>query len=143
MDYRMKKPKSDHKRMQVVIWVLVVLVVVLGAALVYSKSSPKSKSPSPSPTPNVSSQPSASPSATTQATATPRSVVAGVGECKTSQLHASVLPSNSAAGTFYQTLVLTNSSGTNCVVEGYPGVSLTSASGATLGQPATRDTVTT
>jgi hypothetical protein len=127
--------KSDgHKRTQVLIWVLVVIVVVLGAALVLTRASNK-KSASSSPTPTASAQISPTPSTSQQTTA--------VGECKTSQLSASLLPASSAAGTSYQTIVLTNVSSSNCTVEGYPGVSLADANGSILGASASRDTVTT
>jgi hypothetical protein len=47
-----------------------------------------------------------------------------------------------AAGSFYSFIDFTNTSSASCTLYGYPGVSLTSASGAQLGAAATRDATT-
>ena len=61
--------------------------------------------------------------------------------CHTADLSASLQDSGGAAGTYYRWVVLTNSSGPTCTVDGYPGVSLVDASGHQLGQPASRNPV--
>jgi hypothetical protein len=60
--------------------------------------------------------------------------------CNTGQLSLSLLPEGGAAGTYYESLVLTNKSTQSCVVNGYPKVSLLDAAGAMLGQSAMDDT---
>jgi hypothetical protein len=48
-------------------------------------------------------------------------------------------PGSGAAGSVYRTLVLTNASDQECVVDGYPGVSFVDASGTQVGAAADRD----
>jgi hypothetical protein len=47
-----------------------------------------------------------------------------------------------AAGSYYSFIDFTNTSTTSCTLYGYPGVSLTAASGAQIGAAATRSTTT-
>jgi hypothetical protein len=47
-----------------------------------------------------------------------------------------------AAGSYYSFIDFTNTSATSCTLYGYPGVSLTAASGAQIGAAATRSTTT-
>lgn len=61
--------------------------------------------------------------------------------CHTSQLTVTAGPADGAAGSVYRQIVFTNSSGADCTVSGYPGVSLvTGADGATqVGSAADRE----
>lgn len=71
--------------------------------------------------------------------------VTGPAECATSDLKVSVGQSNGAAGTIFYNLDFTNTSGSPCVVQGYPGVSLVTASstaGSQIGAAARRNPVT-
>jgi hypothetical protein len=75
--------------------------------------------------------------ATTPASQTP----AGPGTCLASDLKGSLGGGSGAAGTFYQIVVLTNTSAASCTLYGYPGVSfVTGPGGSEVGAPATRDT---
>ena len=69
---------------------------------------------------------------------------AGVAECTAADLK--IAPNGSAgggaAGSFYSFIDFTNTSSTSCTLYGYPGVSLTAASGAQIGAAATRDATT-
>jgi Domain of unknown function (DUF4232) len=122
------------------LWVIaaVIVLVVIGLVWWIVASSPHdhnvsqtgSKS-SPSPTVSISAPQSARPSSTPPA-------VAVVG-CTASQLSLAVGSPSGTAGTAYTPLVFTNISPKPCSLEGFPGVSLVNASGAQIGQPATRD----
>jgi hypothetical protein len=128
----MKKQAENRQRVQLLIWCLVVLAVAVGVYLWYSRAvaaPAHNNSPSPNPSQQVSPQ------------ATPQTATT-VSSCNTTHLAASLAPASSAAGTSYETLTLTNTGSSACTVMGYPGVSLLSETGAQLGQPATRDTVT-
>ncbi|WP_051951881.1 DUF4232 domain-containing protein [Actinacidiphila yeochonensis] len=59
--------------------------------------------------------------------------------CAAGQLSAALGDGDAGAGQLYRYLVLTNTSGTSCHVDGYPGVSLLDADGRQIGQPADRD----
>jgi hypothetical protein len=63
--------------------------------------------------------------------------------CRTADLSISLEPAGAAAGTFYEWIVLKNSSGPRCTFYGYPGASLVDGSGAQLGHPAQRNPVYT
>ncbi len=78
---------------------------------------------------------------TTRAPATtgPPTTVAG-DRCHTSELSASLGRPDAGAGNIYIPLILKNVSTRTCEVAGFPGVSLLDASGAQIGQPATRET---
>jgi len=52
---------------------------------------------------------------------------AGPAPCATSDLNVTLGPANGAAGSTFQTIVFTNTSGATCTLYGYPGVSLVSA----------------
>lgn len=58
--------------------------------------------------------------------------------CTTSQLSVTAQDGQAAAGTFYQTLVFTNTGGASCTLSGYPGVSLADGT-SPVGASATRD----
>jgi hypothetical protein len=92
--------------------------------------------PSAHKTSSPSSTPAPSPSSTLASTQ------AGPAECTTADLKVSVGSSNGAAGTIYYNLDFTNTSASNCFVQGYPGVSLVSAgsdAGKQIGAAATRE----
>jgi hypothetical protein len=79
-----------------------------------------------------------SPTATTGSGTT--AAAAGPGPCTPADLQASLGQGGAAAGTFYQLVVLTNTSGSACTLYGYPGVSfVTGQGGSVLGAPATRN----
>ena len=77
-------------------------------------------STSPSPTAPAAASVSATPASSAPTGPTP---------CATSQLKLTVGDQQGAAGTDYQTLVLTNTSTTTCRLGGFPGVSLRDAGG--------------
>jgi Protein of unknown function (DUF4232) len=87
----------------------------------------------------------ATPSQAASAPSTPAPTTApaaGPSTCPPSDLQASLGPSNGTAGTIYQVVVFTNTSGTACVMYGYPGVSfVTGAGGSIIGAPAGRNTI--
>lgn len=99
--------------------------------------------PSAAPTHTVTIQAStgsSTPSATPVAASS--SAAAGPSNCLASGLHAQIGVSQGAAGTIYSTVVLTNTSNATCTLYGYPGASfVTSAGGAQVGLPATKDPV--
>lgn len=125
---------------------LTVAAVVLAGCGGSSSGAGASPTPKPRPThtkpPTPSSPPvtvTASPIKTKTVTATPKpSKTPTVGPCATTELTASLGASQGAAGSFYMALVLTNKSHVTCTMFGYPGVSYISASGAAVGQPASR-----
>jgi len=84
----------------------------------------------------ATSAPAAAPSAATPASTVP----AGPAKCVSSQLQASLGQGQGAAGTLYQLIVLTNTSGSTCTLYGYPGVSfVTGQGGSVIGAPAARN----
>ena len=97
------------------------------------------------PTRTVTVQAGASPtSAATTAAAASSAPTAQAGPpgCLASGLKAALGESEGAAGTFYQVVVLTNTSAATCTLYGYPGVSfVTGVGGSTVGAPATRNSV--
>jgi hypothetical protein len=104
-----------------------------------------SGTPAAAPTKTVTVTPS--PTATTPAgnpTASPAgtTAAAGPGTCLSSDLQASLGPSQGAAGTIYVLLILTNTSSSACTLYGYPGVSfVTGQGGSVIGAPARRNPV--
>jgi hypothetical protein len=74
--------------------------------------------------------------------AAPAVTPAGPSTCVSSDLQAKLGPSQGAAGTIYQVIVLTNTSATACTLYGYPGVSfVTGVGGSIVGAPATRNPI--
>ena len=66
-------------------------------------------------------------------------VVTTAGFCSSQQLAAGLDSPNGTAGTIYYQLELRNTSGSSCVVQGYPGVSFVAGSdGHQVGSPASR-----
>jgi Protein of unknown function (DUF4232) len=90
----------------------------------------------------VTATPSQAASAPSTPAPTTAPAAAGPSTCPPSDLQASLGPSNGTAGTIYQVVVFTNTSGTACVMYGYPGVSfVTGAGGSIIGAPAGRNTI--
>lgn len=83
------------------------------------------------------------PTSDTTPTASPTSsAAAGSSVCLASSLKGSLGTAQGAAGTFYQDLVLTNTSATSCTLDGYPGVSFVTAQGGSqVGAPANRNPI--
>jgi hypothetical protein len=88
-------------------------------------------------------QASPSPSAAAAAAAaTSPSAPTGPAGCLSSGLQAELGASQGTAGTFYQAIVLTNTSNATCTLYGYPGVSfVTGVGGSQVGAPATKNAV--
>jgi hypothetical protein len=79
--------------------------------------------------------------ASTPATAPSSTVPAGPAQCTTADLRVHVGSSQGAAGTIYYFIDFTNISGSTCVLQGYPGVSLVShgsTAGSQIGADAKR-----
>ena len=102
------------------------------ATVTVTPSSPgagSSSAPAPSPSPSTGAGTGSAPPAAAQ--------------CTTAGLRVSKGTTNGAAGTIYTNIDFTNTSGTACVLEGYPGVSLVSAGnngGKQVGDDAKRTT---
>jgi Protein of unknown function (DUF4232) len=109
---------------------LIVLASVAGC------SSSSSSSPSTSASAPTTFSPAGPGSSTTAPATAPVSTlspaVAVPPPCATSGLNVTLGASNGAAGSVYQTIVFTNTSGATCTLYGYPGVSLVSAPPYTL-----------
>lgn len=63
----------------------------------------------------------------------------GQGVCNPSRLSGAVANEQGAAGSVIASLTLTNTGGSPCVLDGYPGVSFVGADGEIIGMPAGRD----
>jgi hypothetical protein len=85
----------------------------------------------PTSTVTVTQAPASTP-ASTPATAPSSTAPAAPAQCTTADLRVHVGSSQGAAGTIYYFIDFTNVSGSTCVVQGYPGVSLVSR-GSTAG----------
>jgi hypothetical protein len=124
-------PRVEHSRNGIrgTAAALIVLASVAGC----SSSSSSSSSSTPASSPSSSGAAAPSSSAPPSAPATSLSpAVAGPAPCATSGLSVTLGASNGAAGSVYQTIVFTNTSGATCTLFGYPGVSLVSAPPYTL-----------
>jgi hypothetical protein len=74
----------------------------------------------------------------------PSATASGTPGCLASGLQARLGSSQGTAGTIYQVVVLTNTSGSACTLYGYPGVSfVTGAGGSQVGAPATKNPAVT
>jgi hypothetical protein len=114
--------------------IAVILLASFGAVEAYQAHHKNSQTASV--TPKTSSSPTASAVMTpTQSSSNPT----GTPPCHTADLSLSIGSAGAAAGTTYTPLVFTNHSSHTCTLLGFPGVSLIAASGAQLGQPASRD----
>jgi Protein of unknown function (DUF4232) len=95
-------------------------------------------------TPTASAVPSTSgPGATVPAPTAPATTgpaTTGPAACPTAALRASLGQGQGTAGTFYQLIVLTNTSPSACSLYGYPGVSFVARpGGSVIGAPASRN----
>jgi hypothetical protein len=114
------------------------LVAACGAA------TPSQPDAAPAATVTVTASPSASSAATSPATAPSGGTGGGLAACRTATLHIEVDDSQvqGAAGSAYYPLNFTNTSGSGCVMYGYPGVSFAAAptrAGAQIGAAAQRN----
>jgi hypothetical protein len=75
--------------------------------------------------------------------ATATATTPAVKRCATADLALSQEPGGAAAGTHFLSLVLTNTSGAECSLTGFPGVSLIDSAGKQIGQPADRNPAVT
>ncbi|MFJ8914485.1 DUF4232 domain-containing protein [Amycolatopsis sp. NPDC102389] len=103
-----------------------------------TSASPSSSAPDTSAAPSASSS---SPAPSPQpAQPPPAQAQKNDGLCKAGDVKLSLKDSDAAAGTVYRKLVITNSSGHACTVQGFPGVSyVTGADGHQVGEAAYRD----
>jgi hypothetical protein len=103
-------------------------------------SGPTGTSGTTAPTSPGSSAPT-SPAPSASSSSTPSSPAQTAASCVSSDLQAKLGQAQGAAGTFYQVVVLTNTSSAACSLYGYPGVSfVTGVGGHVIGAPATRNT---
>lgn len=123
-----------------------VAALVSSAAFVAACGSSSSGAAAPAKTVTITEPPASSP---TQPTPSPSSSApvtpTGPAECTTAELKITRGQSNGAAGTIYYNIDFTNTSSGSCFVQGYPGVSLVSASdgsGTQIGADAKRVSVT-
>ncbi|ANN21313.1 hypothetical protein SD37_40905 [Amycolatopsis orientalis] len=111
-----------------------------------SESTPVAQSSSATPSSSAADT-SAAPSATSSSPAPAQQPAQGSGPapkddglCKAGDVKLSVADGDAAAGTVYRKLVITNSSGHACTIQGFPGISyVTGADGHQVGEPAYRD----
>jgi hypothetical protein len=120
-----------------------VLATVLAGCGSGSGSSAAPTSPAPSTeTTTATTSSSATPSpagSTSSATEPPAQASNSDGFCKAEDVTLSFGQGDAAAGTVYRSLVITNSSGRKCIVQGFPGVSYVAGSdGHQVGQAAFR-----
>ncbi|MFC9252320.1 DUF4232 domain-containing protein [Amycolatopsis thailandensis] len=101
-----------------------------------SSMPPSSSAPETSAAPSASSS---SPAPTSQPAEAPPPASKSDGLCKAGDVKLSVAGGDGAAGTVYRTLVITNTSGHQCTIQGFPGVSyVTGADGHQVGEAAFR-----
>ncbi|HVB41224.1 MAG TPA: DUF4232 domain-containing protein [Streptosporangiaceae bacterium] len=127
------------------------VVSFLGSLTVFAAACSSSGSGTASPTKTVivtttPTTPSSSPaSAATNPAASTPAAPAGPAECTSPALHLAIGGGQGAAGTVYTSIDFTNVSGSACILQGYPGVSLVSAgsdAGSQIGADAKRNAVT-
>jgi hypothetical protein len=112
-------------------------MVAVGCGSSVATTKPKTTSPS---TTALATTTTSTPTPTTASP--PTTAVAGGSPCTSGQLSVTTGSSQGAAGTEILPLIFTNTSSALCTLQGFPGVSAVIANGVQLGQPATRDTVT-
>lgn len=114
-----------------------------------SPSTPAPSAPAPSAPAPSASAPSAAAAGTTPSPGgdggAPATHAVGPHDCATSQLTVAQTNPSVGAGQYFSTLVFTNTSGTACMLSGYPGVSYVAENGVQSGNAAARSpgTVTT
>ncbi|MHB8449805.1 MAG: DUF4232 domain-containing protein [Mycobacteriales bacterium] len=79
-----------------------------------------------------------SPNSTTASPSSPTSSASGPTPCDASTLALSLGAAQGAAGTIYQSVLLTNTSTAPCTLEGYPGVSFLDSTGTQVGPASDR-----
>jgi hypothetical protein len=110
------------------------LTVIVGAALIPLLAACGGSS---------SSSSSGTATTSTATTSSSTSTSASLAACRAAGLAVNLDTSgNGAAGSVYYTLKFTNTSGGQCTVGGYPGISAINGSGAQLGSPASRNATT-
>jgi len=120
---------------------LAALAAVAGAGTLIAACG--TAAPAPAPVKTVTQTvPAAAGASTPAAPAASTPAAAADPGCLASGLQAQLGASQGTAGTFYQVVVLTNTSGATCTLYGYPGVSfVTGIGGSQVGAPATRNAV--
>jgi hypothetical protein len=127
-----------------------VLTVLTGVLAGCGSGSGSSAQPAPSSTTTVapSSSAASSPTSSTSGTlsseagisSTLAAAAPGNGLCKAGDISLSLGRGDAAAGTMYRPLVMTNTSNTQCTIQGFPGVSyVAGADGHQVGKDAFRD----
>jgi Protein of unknown function (DUF4232) len=107
--------------------------------VVPSIESSSSATPPPSASDTATSAPATEPAPPTEEPPPPRPAN-GPGECKAANLKLSVNQGDAGAGTVFRSVLFTNTSGSPCIIQGFPGVSyVTGDNGQQVGQPAVRD----
>lgn len=102
-----------------------------------TSASPSSSAPDTSAAPSASSS---SPAPAPQPAQPPAEAPKNDGLCKAGDVKLSIKDGDAAAGTVYRKLVITNSSGKSCTIQGFPGISyVTGADGHQVGEAAYRD----
>ncbi|WP_409489343.1 DUF4232 domain-containing protein [Amycolatopsis sp. cmx-11-12] len=105
-----------------------------------SSTTPSSSAAETSAAPSASSSPAPAPAPQPAQGSDPAPKNDGL--CKAGDVKLSVANGDAAAGTVYRKLVITNSSGHACTIQGFPGVSyVTGADGHQVGEAAFRDGV--
>ncbi|EME60011.1 DUF4232 domain-containing protein [Amycolatopsis decaplanina] len=109
-----------------------------------SETAPVAQNTSASPSssaPDTSAAPSASSSSPApQPAQSPAQAPKNDGLCKAGDVKLSIEDGDAAAGTVYRKLVITNTSGHVCTIQGFPGISyVTGADGHQVGEAAYRD----
>ena len=102
-------------------------LIVLAAVASCSSSSSSSSTPASSPSTSSPAAPSSNTATATAPASSLSPAATGPAPCATSGLNVTLGASNGAAGSVFQTIVFTNTSGATCTLFGYPGVSLVSA----------------
>ena len=102
-------------------------LIVLAAVASCSSSSSSSSTPASSPSTSSPAAPSSNTATATAPASSLSPAATGPAPCATSGLNVTLGASNGAAGSVFQTIVFTNTSGATCTLLGYPGVSLVSA----------------
>jgi Protein of unknown function (DUF4232) len=87
---------------------------------------------------STTSSSTSTPTTTAPPTTTSTTTAAGPATCPTTALVATVAGSEGAAGTIETTIALRSTSTTNCLLSGYPGLQLVSATGTNLPTVVTR-----
>lgn len=116
-------------------WFAVIAVAVLAASACGGGSSPRA---TPATSPGDGARPAPS-------VANAGSTVTGsaLARCATADLEIAASTTGAAVGTHFLAVTLTNTSGVDCTLTGFPGVSLIDGAGEQLGAPADRNNAIT